>query len=170
MVHGDTATTLAVSLAAYFDKIKIGHVEAGLRTGDLYSPWPEEGNRKLTGALANFHFAPTRESRNNLLLEGISQDKIFVVGNSVIDALLIVDKKIEADQYFQKSIREKFKEIDFSKKIILVTGHRRENFGDGLKRICSALKTIASNHPDTQIVYPVHLNPNVKIPVNQILR
>ncbi|MDB4178049.1 UDP-N-acetylglucosamine 2-epimerase (non-hydrolyzing) [Gammaproteobacteria bacterium] len=172
LVHGDTATTFAVSLAAYFQKIKIGHVEAGLRTGNLYSPWPEEGNRKLTAALADYHFAPTEISKNNLLNEGINHSSIYVTGNTVIDALQTVLNKIECDDILRSSIEKNiitagFKEIN--SKFILVTGHRRENFGQGFLNICEALKTLALDSPDINIVYPVHLNPNVSKPVNDLL-
>lgn len=169
LVHGDTATTFAASLAAYYHKIKIGHVEAGLRTGDIYSPWPEEGNRKLTGTLANYHFAPTQSSYNNLIKENIDSSTIVITGNTVIDALLTVKEKVETDQNIVQQFEQKFNFLDKSKKLILVTGHRRENFGQGFLNICTALANIAQQYPDVQIVYPVHLNPNVQQPVNELL-
>jgi len=169
LVHGDTATTFAASLAAYYHKVKIGHVEAGLRTGDIYSPWPEEANRKLTGALANYHFAPTQSSYNNLIKENIDPALIAVTGNTVIDALLKVKEKVETDQNIIKNFEHEFSFLDASKKLILVTGHRRENFGQGFLNICTALANIAKKYADVQIVYPVHLNPNVQRPVNELL-
>ncbi|CAD9197014.1 non-hydrolyzing UDP-N-acetylglucosamine 2-epimerase [Acinetobacter bohemicus] len=169
LVHGDTATTFAASLAAYYHKIAIGHVEAGLRTGDIYSPWPEEANRKLTGALTNYHFAPTQSSYNNLIKENIDPNNIIITGNTVIDALLTVKYKVENDQKIIADFEQKFNFLDKNKKMILVTGHRRENFGQGFLNICKALANIAQQYPDVQIVYPVHLNPNVQQPVNELL-
>lgn len=169
LVHGDTTTTLTTSLAAFYQRIPVGHVEAGLRTGNLYSPWPEEANRKLTGHLAMFHFAPTENSRQNLLGEHLSDRHIFVTGNTVIDALFWVRDRIISDEELRRSLDEKYAFLDETKKLILVTGHRRESFGGGFERICSALADIARRHPETQIVYPVHLNPNVSEPVNRIL-
>lgn len=169
LVHGDTATTFAASLAAYYHKIKVGHVEAGLRTGDIYSPWPEEANRKLTGALANYHFAPTQSSYSNLVKENIDTKNIVITGNTVIDALLTVKEKVETDQDIIAQFEKDFCFLDRSKKLILVTGHRRENFGQGFLNICTALVNIAKKYDDVQIVYPVHLNPNVQKPVNELL-
>ncbi len=169
LVHGDTATTFAASLAAYYHKIAVGHVEAGLRTGDIYSPWPEEANRKLTGALTTYHFAPTQSSYNNLIKENISPKNITITGNTVIDALLTVKEKVENDQEIISQFEEQFDFLNPEKKLILVTGHRRENFGQGFLNICSALANIAKQHPEVQIVYPVHLNPNVQKPVNELL-
>ncbi|MGE4315992.1 non-hydrolyzing UDP-N-acetylglucosamine 2-epimerase [Acinetobacter sp.] len=169
LVHGDTATTFAASLAAYYHKVKIGHVEAGLRTGDIYSPWPEEANRKLTGALANYHFAPTQSSYNNLIKENINPENITITGNTVIDALLKVKEKVETDHKIIADFKAQFSFLDESKKLILVTGHRRENFGQGFLNICQALANIAQKYSDVQIVYPVHLNPNVQKPVNELL-
>ena len=169
LVHGDTATTFAASLAAYYHKVKIGHVEAGLRTGDIYSPWPEEANRKLTGSLANYHFAPTQSSYNNLVKENIDPANIVITGNTVIDALLKVKEKVETDQKIIEQFEQQFSFLDESKKLILVTGHRRENFGQGFLNICTALANIAKRYADVQIVYPVHLNPNVQKPVNELL-
>ncbi len=169
LVHGDTATTFAASLVAYYEQIAIGHVEAGLRTGNIYSPWPEEANRKLTGALASYHFSPTETSKENLLREGYDEKNIFVTGNSVIDALLMVKDKIDNDQRLNSNLAARFPFLDENKKLILVTGHRRESFGGGFERICEGLAITAKDHPDVQIVYPVHLNPNVREPVNRIL-
>lgn len=172
LVHGDTSTTSACSLAAFYNKIKIGHIEAGLRTGNIYSPWPEEANRKITGVLADYHFAPTTSSENNLLKENINKKNILVTGNTVIDALYLMIEKIENNPRLKSRILElissQYKLFD-DKKIILVTGHRRENFGHGFRNICNALKTIADNNPDFDIVYPVHFNPNVQKPVREIL-
>ncbi|WP_318461177.1 non-hydrolyzing UDP-N-acetylglucosamine 2-epimerase [Photobacterium leiognathi] len=169
LVHGDTATTFAASLAAYYERIAVGHVEAGLRTGNIYSPWPEEANRKLTGALTKYHFAPTETSKQNLLKENHSPENIFVTGNTVIDALLMVKDKIENDADLNATLVSLFPFIDENKKLILVTGHRRESFGGGFERICEALAITAKKHPETQILYPMHLNPNVREPVNRIL-
>jgi UDP-N-acetylglucosamine 2-epimerase (non-hydrolysing) len=169
LVHGDTATTFASSLAAYYEQIKVGHVEAGLRTGNIYSPWPEEGNRKLTSTITNYHFAPTAGSRKNLLSEGVSEDDIIVTGNTVIDALFWVREKSRRDQSLSSTLSFTFDYLDPNKKLILVTGHRRESFGGGFERICEALSQIASKHPEAQVLYPVHLNPNVQEPVNRLL-
>ena len=170
LVHGDTATTFAASLAAYYQQIPVGHVEAGLRTGNIYSPWPEEGNRKLTGALATLHFAPTETSRQNLLNEGVGQERILVTGNTVIDALLDVVAKLDASTVLQSQFCQQFDFLAADKKLILVTGHRRESFGGGFERICRALVDTARAHPEAQVVYPVHLNPNVREPVNRLLQ
>ncbi|MGQ1541718.1 non-hydrolyzing UDP-N-acetylglucosamine 2-epimerase [Acinetobacter baumannii] len=169
LVHGDTATTFAASLAGYYHKIKIGHVEAGLRTGDLYSPWPEEANRQLTGVLANYHFAPTKSSCQNLINENVNPETIVVTGNTVIDALLKVKDKVEQDQILIQKFEQTFNFLDPNKKLVLVTGHRRENFGQGFLNICAALAKLAKKYNDIQIVYPVHLNPNVQRPVNELL-
>jgi UDP-N-acetylglucosamine 2-epimerase (non-hydrolysing) len=170
LVHGDTSTTFATTLASYYQQIPVGHVEAGLRTGNLYSPWPEEANRKLTGALAALHFSPTENSKYNLLAEGVSEDNIFITGNTVIDALLMAVRKLDDDQSTFDSLREKFKFIDENRKLILVTGHRRESFGLGFEHICQALVLTAKTNQNCQIVYPVHLNPNVREPVNRLLK
>lgn len=169
LVHGDTATTFAASLAAYYEQIAVGHVEAGLRTGNIYSPWPEEGNRKLTGSLTKYHLAPTENSKANLLKENYTDETISVTGNTVIDALLMVKQQIENDTGLNNTLASQFPMLDESKKLILVTGHRRESFGGGFERICEALAQTAKAHPDCQILYPVHLNPNVQEPVNRIL-
>ena len=169
LVHGDTATTFAASLAAYYEQIDVGHVEAGLRTGNIYSPWPEEANRKLTGALTKYHFAPTHTSKDNLLQENYAAENISVTGNTVIDALLMVKDKIDSDKDLNATLSAQFPFLDESKKLILVTGHRRESFGGGFERICESLAITAQAHPETQILYPMHLNPNVREPVNRIL-
>lgn len=169
LVHGDTATTLAASLAAYYEQIDVGHVEAGLRTGNIYSPWPEEANRRLTGVLAKYHFAPTETSKQNLIQENVNPANIVVTGNTVIDALLMIKEKIEEKEDLKESLDAQFHFLDDSKKLILVTGHRRESFGGGFERICEALAQTAKAHPETQILYPMHLNPNVREPVNRIL-
>ncbi|ROR04620.1 UDP-N-acetylglucosamine 2-epimerase (non-hydrolysing) [Erwinia sp. JUb26] len=170
LVHGDTTTTLAASLAAFYHRIPVGHIEAGLRTGDLYSPWPEEANRTLTGHLASYHFAPTERSRQNLLRENLPDSRIFVTGNTVIDALFWVRDRVLNDDSLRTSLAARYPFLDADKKLLLVTGHRRESFGGGFERICNALAEIARLNPQLQIVYPVHLNPNVSEPVNRILK
>lgn len=173
LVHGDTTTTSAASLAAFYQKIAIGHVEAGLRTGNLYSPWPEEANRQITGVLANYHFAPTVTSQHNLLIESKAASNILVTGNTVIDALFLALAKIEESEELKQKIYKGFQKFNLDpnrlEKIILVTGHRRENFGQGFINICEALKELALKNTDIDIVYPVHLNPNVQKPVKEIL-
>lgn len=169
LVHGDTATTFAASLAAYYQQIPVAHVEAGLRTGNLYSPWPEEANRKLTGALATLHFAPTENSKTNLLREGVDPKSIRVTGNTVIDALLEVIERLDKDVELGKRAAAPTAFLDRNRKLILVTGHRRESFGGGFERICQALLETAKQHPEVDIVYPVHLNPQVQEPVNRLL-
>ena len=172
LVHGDTITTSATSLAAFYQKIKVGHIEAGLRTGDIYSPWPEEANRQITGVLANYHFAPTKVSKENLLKENKDASTILVTGNTVIDALFLALDKIEKEKDLKSKIIKKINSqyrISECQKIILVTGHRRENFGQGFINICEALKEIAISNPHVDIVYPVHLNPNVQKPAKDIL-
>lgn len=174
LVHGDTATTFAASLAAFYQQIPVGHVEAGLRTGNLYSPWPEEANRVLTGRLAHWHFAPTERNQNALLAEQVLSERIVVTGNTVIDALQLVVQKISESPELQKSIHIILKEsglnIDITNtRYVLVTGHRRENFGEGFESICSALSQLAKKNPDTHFIYPVHLNPNVQAPVKRLL-
>lgn len=170
LVHGDTSTTLSASLAAFYQQIAVGHVEAGLRTGNIYSPWPEEANRKVTGALATLHFAPTATSQQNLLKENTSPANIVVTGNTVIDALLEVVEKVQGNDALTNELATQFPYLNNDKKLILVTGHRRESFGGGFERICEALAEIAKKHEDCEIVYPVHLNPNVREPVNRILK
>lgn len=168
LVHGDTSTTLATALAAFYAKIPVGHVEAGLRTGNLLAPWPEEANRRLAAPLASLHFAPTSQALNNLLAEGIATTNIHVTGNTVIDALLAVTDRIERQPELASSLAGRFPFLDPAKRLLLVTGHRRENFGTGFEQICHALANLA-DRGDVQIVYPVHLNPNVVEPVNRIL-
>jgi UDP-N-acetylglucosamine 2-epimerase (non-hydrolysing) len=168
-VHGDTTTTFAVSLAAFYEKISVAHIEAGLRTGDIYSPWPEEANRKLTSQLTAYHFAPTEQSRENLLQENVTPNSIAVTGNTVIDALFLMRDRIINDLEFAKDIVEKVPISLGERSYILVTGHRRENFGQGFINICEALKQVALEKPDIDIIYPVHLNPNVRAPVNELL-
>lgn len=171
-VHGDTTTTFAASLAAFYKKIAVGHIEAGLRTGNIYSPWPEKANRKLSSQLAHYHFTPTIQSQNNLLNENIAAKQIIITGNTVIDALLLMKNKLETDAYFRNkihtSITQKYFDPEKSE-FILVTGHRRENFGEGFINICNALKTIALQRLSINIVYPVHLIPNVSNPVYSLL-
>jgi len=169
LVHGDTTTTMAASLACYYKRISIGHVEAGLRTRNKYSPFPEEINRKIAGSLADFHFAPTASARENLLREGISADSVYVTGNTVIDALLSVSALIEKSPDLISCFESRFSFLDPGKRIVLVTGHRRENFGKGFENICHALADIVTTFDDVQVVYPVHLNPNVQEPVKRIL-
>jgi len=170
VVHGDTTTTFASSLAAFYKKIDICHVEAGLRTKNIYSPWPEEINRKLTSHLAKIHFAPTQNSKKNLILENINSNFIRVTGNTVIDSLLIVKKKIFSSYLIKKKLDKKYSFLNFSKKkIILVTGHRRENFGKELENVLKALKYIALKNKNISIIYPVHLNPKILIPAKNFL-
>lgn len=168
LVHGDTSTTFAASLAAYYQKIPVAHVEAGLRTQNVYSPWPEEGNRKLTGALTSLHFAPTATARANLLAENVTAKSIIVTGNTVIDALCHVEVSIKNNAQLRKELSSRFPFMNAEKKIILVTGHRRESFGEGFENICQALAELAERQ-DIQIIYPVHLNPQVREPVNRLL-
>lgn len=168
MVHGDTSTTLFASLSAYYEKIPVSHVEAGLRTHNIYSPWPEEINRKLTGCIAGRHYAPTEKAKHNLVAEGIPDKKILVTGNTVVDSLLWVSQKIEDDDNFNRDLEKRFSFLLPGKKVLLVTGHRRESFGEGFKNICMALQKLAERR-DIQIVYPVHLNPNVQAPVQLFL-
>lgn len=169
LVHGDTATSFAATLSAYYHRVAVGHVEAGLRTGNLYSPWPEEGMRRLTGGIADQHYTPTVNSLKNLIMENIAPDDIFVTGNSVIDALMSVSHRIDNNTRMNAELAGCFPFLDPNKKLILVTGHRRENHGDGFEHICKALAVLAQR-TDVQIVYPVHLNPNVQEPVNRNLK
>ena len=177
LVHGDTTTTMAAALAAFYMKIPVGHVEAGLRTGNIYSPWPEEMNRRLTGRIASFHFAPTEESRQNLLKENVPAQDIFVTGNTVIDALHSVVKKIRASA----ELREELKNILFTagydtrraeggRRLVLITGHRRENFGTGFTDIMRAIKTLCIKYSDVDFVYPIHMNPQVRRPAVEYRR
>jgi len=176
MVQGDTTTTFATALAAFYERIDVGHVEAGLRTGDTYSPYPEEMNRRLTTRLARFHFAPTARNRDNLLSENVDAPHITVTGNTVIDALMMVVSRLEADAGRRERVVANIREAGLApevltsgRRIVLVTGHRRESFGAGLESICTAIRTLAERHDDVEIIYPVHLNPNVREPVGRIL-
>lgn len=172
-VHGDTTTTSATSLSAFYEKIPVAHIEAGLRTGNIYSPWPEEMNRKLTGAITRYHFSPTETSKQNLLNENVPKKHIFVTGNTVIDALFMIVKRLKNDKKLtgkiEKEIIKTGYNVNRKRKLILVTGHRRENFGEGFINICKALKDIAMKYKDIDILYPVHLNPNVQKPVYGLL-
>lgn len=168
LVHGDTTTTFAAALAAYYEKITVGHIEAGLRTGDIYSPWPEEMNRSLVGRIAQIHFAPTQIALENLLHEGIPSGRIHITGNTVIDALFDAIQKLKSNTKLNMKMHEQFSYINNGQKLITVTGHRRENFGHGFEKICHALRELA-RRSDVQIVFPVHLNPLVQEPVKRIL-
>lgn len=172
LVHGDTTTSTAAALAAFYQHIPVGHVEAGLRTHDIYSPWPEEMNRQLTGRISTFHFAPTSLSKQNLLDEGVKEENIVITGNTVIDALYTVVNKIKNSQELNFELESLLSSsgynVNHSKKIVLITGHRRENFGDGFISICEAIKKIAEKYPNVDFVYPMHLNPNVRKPINEV--
>ena len=175
LVHGDTTTSTAASLAAFYAQIAVGHVEAGLRTHNIYSPWPEEMNRQITGRIASYHFAPTPLSRANLLAEGIAEDKITITGNTVIDALYHVVNKIKNDENLNEELKQGLVDAGYDtdrlvdgKKLVLITGHRRENFGDGFISICKAIKMLAAKYPDVDFVYPMHLNPNVRKPIHEV--
>ena len=174
LVHGDTTTSFAAALACFYLQIPVGHVEAGLRTHDIYSPWPEEMNRQITGRIASYHFAPTELSRRNLLGEGVDPGKILVTGNTVIDALHTVVERIRSDRELAGRLAGELlaggddtARLDGSRRMVLITGHRRENFGDGFVRICSAIKHLAETYPDVDFVYPMHLNPNVRRPIHE---
>jgi UDP-N-acetylglucosamine 2-epimerase (non-hydrolysing) len=169
LVQGDTTTAMATGLACYYCRIPIGHVEAGLRTNNKFAPFPEEINRKVVGTIADLHFAPTKWARENLLRERVDDATIFVTGNTVIDALFAVVKTIEASAELKEQLATRFSFLDRAKRLILVTGHRRENFGEGFENICRALTEIAGRYPDVEIIYPVHLNPNVQEPVQRIM-
>ncbi len=168
VVHGDTTTTFAAALAAFYEKTPIAHVEAGLRTGNFYAPWPEEMNRTFTGKLSALHFAPTEKSKLNLLKEGVPEDTIHITGNTVIDALLETQKVFLNDAQMREKLNERFSFLDPHKKTLLVTGHRRENFGQGFENICESVRALADRE-DLQIIFPVHLNPNVQSPVKRML-
>lgn len=177
LVHGDTGTSTATALAAFYRQVDVGHVEAGLRTYNRYSPWPEEMNRQMTGRLANWHFSPTQWAADNLLKEQVNPDKVFITGNTVIDALQIAKKELEQKGNLLETVQSKLIEyipnidaITSGGKFILVTGHRRENFGQGFLGICESIREVASSYPDWQVIYPVHLNPNVQKPVNDLLK
>lgn len=176
LVHGDTTTSMAAALAAFYQQIPVAHVEAGLRTGDIYSPWPEEMNRLMTGRIATYHFAPTPLSKQNLLKENVNAEHIVVTGNTVIDALHWVVDKIHSEQGLQETIRDSIRQFGYDterltgeRRLVLITGHRRENFGDGFLNICHAIKSLSQRYPDVDFVYPVHLNPNVRKPVMEML-
>ncbi len=175
LVHGDTTTSTAAALAAFYQQIPVGHVEAGLRTHNIYSPWPEEMNRQITGRIATYNFAPTALSRKNLLSEGVQEEKITVTGNTVIDALHIVVDKIKADESLQQELAGILKSAGYDvsrlangKKLVLITGHRRENFGEGFINMCTAIKDLTIKYPDVDFVYPMHLNPNVRKPIHEV--
>lgn len=175
LVHGDTTTSMAVALAAFYQQIPVGHVEAGLRTNDIYSPWPEEMNRQITGRIATYDFAPTLLSKKNLLKENVPEDKIIVTGNTVIDALYWVVDKIKNDKALDIELDMELKcagydvgRLSNGKKLVLITGHRRENFGEGFIRMCNAIKTLTEKYPEVDFVYPMHLNPNVRKPIHEV--
>ncbi len=169
LVHGDTTTCMAASLAAFYQKIPVGHVEAGLRTGNIYAPWPEEMNRRLAGAITRHHFSPTDSARQNLLQEGAAAESIVVTGNTVIDALLSVIEKVQSDEALNAQLSKRFSFLNTEKRLVLVTGHRRENFGAGFEQICQALTSLVTNNSDVEVCYPVHMNPNVQEPVRRLL-
>ena len=169
LVHGDTATTLGASLAAFYRKIPVGHVEAGLRTGDLTSPWPEEMSRRVVDTLASWYFAPTEESCSNLRQEGVDSDRIFITGNSVVDTLLLTVDKLQRQPQLQARMNDSFAFLRSGSRMILITGHRRESFGEKFKNFCRALILLAERYPEVELVYPVHLNPNVREPVYALL-
>ena len=177
LVHGDTTTSMAAALAAFYLQIPVGHVEAGLRTHNIYSPWPEEMNRQITGRIATFNLSPTALSRQNLLEEGVSEDKIIVTGNTVIDALHMMVERIKSDATLSANLQSELKSrgydvgrlADGTRRMVLITGHRRENFGEGFKHICQAIKTLSERYPEVDFVYPMHLNPNVRRPIKEVL-
>ena len=175
LVHGDTSTSTTAALAAFYQQIPVGHVEAGLRTYDVYSPWPEEMNRQITGRIATYHFAPTSLSRQNLLGEGVKEDRILITGNTVIDALYWVVNKIKGNRELDAELEHVLKisgydihRLDNCKKLVLITGHRRENFGDGFISMCKAIKALTEKYPEVDFVYPMHLNPNVRKPIHEV--
>lgn len=175
LVHGDTTTSTAAALSAFYQQIPVGHVEAGLRTYNIYSPWPEEMNRQITGRIATYHFAPTQLSKSNLLKENVSEDKITVTGNTVIDALYWVVDKIKSDKKLAAELEAILKDAGYDvnrladgRKLVLITGHRRENFGDGFINMCTAIKDLTQKYPDVDFVYPMHLNPNVRKPIHEV--
>ena len=175
LVHGDTTTSTAAALAAFYQQIPVGHVEAGLRTGNIYSPWPEEMNRLMTGRIATYHFAPTPLAKSNLIRENVAEERILVTGNTVIDALYMVVEKIKNDAALQSQLREVLKDagydttrLDGSRRLVLITGHRRENFGDGFISMCTAIRDLAAKYPEVDFVYPMHLNPNVRKPIKEV--
>ena len=169
LVHGDTSTTFAASLAAFYQQVPVAHVEAGLRTGNMYAPWPEEANRRLTSVLTSIHYAPTQAARSNLISENIPEHSIVVTGNTVIDALMEVVSNISMQPELGEQLDKALPTIDESSRMILITGHRRENFGEGFENICKAVSQLVDKYPDIEVVYPVHLNPNVQAPVKRVL-
>ena len=175
LVHGDTTTSTAAALAAFYQQIPVGHVEAGLRTGNIYSPWPEEMNRQITGRITTYHFAPTPLAKANLVKENVSEERILVTGNTVIDALYMVVDKMKNDAALQGQLRGVLKDagydttrLDGSRRLVLITGHRRENFGDGFISMCTAIRDLAAKYPGVDFVYPMHLNPNVRKPIKEV--
>lgn len=175
LVHGDTTTSMATALAAFYQQIPVGHIEAGLRTNNIYSPWPEELNRQITGRIAEFDFAPTKLSHDNLIAEGVDESKILITGNTVIDALYWVVDKIGEDRQLNTSLAKKLEEVGYDtsrlqngRKMVLITGHRRENFGEGFIRMCEAIKALTQKYHEVDFVYPMHLNPNVRKPIHQV--
>lgn len=175
LVHGDTTTSTAAALAAFYQQIPVGHVEAGLRTHNIYSPWPEEMNRQITGRIANFHFSPTPLSKQNLMAEGVKEEQITVTGNTVIDALYMVVDKIKSDTKLDAELEQQLGQAGYDvnrlsdgKKLVLITGHRRENFGDGFISMCTAIKDLTKKYPEVDFVYPMHLNPNVRKPIHEV--
>lgn len=169
LVHGDTTTTFMASLCSFYHQIPVGHVEAGLRTGNMYSPWPEEANRKLTGVIAKLHYAPTKSSEKNLLNEGVKEEDILVTGNTIIDALLMITKRIENDEVLTERMKKELPHFSEDKKMVLITSHRRENFGKGMENICKGIVELADLYPEVEFVFPVHLNPKVRGPVHKLL-
>ena len=176
LVHGDTTTSMAAALAAFYQQIPVGHVEAGLRTGNIYSPWPEEMNRLITGRITTHHFSPTSLSRENLIKENVNEEKIIVTGNTVIDALQMVVERLKNDEQLADEVKDKVLKMSYDvnrlgkdRRLVLITGHRRENFGEGFLNICHAIKNLSAKYPDVDFVYPMHLNPNVRKPVLEIL-
>ena len=175
LVHGDTTTSMAAALSAFYQKIPVGHIEAGLRTHNIYSPWPEEMNRQITSRIATYHFAPTKLSKENLLNEGVEENRIIVTGNTVIDALHLVVERIKNDITLQEELKGilslsgyNIERLSKGRKLVLITGHRRENFGEGFLQICNAIKTLALKYPEIDFVYPMHLNPNVRDPIKKV--
>lgn len=177
LVHGDTTTSMATSMAAFYQRITVGHVEAGLRTHNIYSPWPEEMNRLITSRISRYNFAPTELNKNNLINEGIDSNSVFVTGNTVIDALHYVVRKIDSNPYLKNKVENQITQLGYNvrerltkeKKIVLITGHRRENFGEGLFNICKSIKSLSLKYPDVDFIYPMHMNPNVRKPINEVL-
>lgn len=175
LVHGDTTTSMAAALGAFYQQIPVGHIEAGLRTHNIYNPWPEEMNRQITGRIATYNFSPTLLSKENLMSEGVNESSIYVTGNTVIDALYLIINKIKSDKELDIHLKIKLKEAGYDvqrlhngKKLVLITGHRRENFGDGFLSICRAINTLTKKYPETDFVYPMHLNPNVRTPIHEV--